>query len=141
MLSIGDNLIRESFFLHEKNVLAQNLIHNSANRAASLLIGCSNQIFANVFLNEGVCIQDNNIINTSAIIEHEVIMGSHNHISIGCVIAGRVQIGSRCFIGANSTIIDKISICNDVIIGAGSVVIKDVKEAGTYAGNPIRRIK
>jgi acetyltransferase-like isoleucine patch superfamily enzyme len=46
-----------------------------------------------------------------------------------------------CLIGAGAVILDKLSICNNVIIGAGSVVIRDINDAGTYVGNPIRRIK
>lgn len=141
ILSIGENSIRETYFLKETNIMSQNLIHSSAYLSPSVTLGYSNQVFMNVILNENVCIGDNNIINTGAIIEHETNIGSHNHISIGSVIAGRVKIGSRCLIGANSTVIDKVRICSDVIIGAGSVVIKDIEEAGTYVGNPLRRVK
>jgi len=44
-------------------------------------------------------------------------------------------------IGAGAVVTDKISICDNVIIGAGSVVIRDIEDAGTYVGNPAKRIK
>jgi acetyltransferase-like isoleucine patch superfamily enzyme len=33
-----------------------------------------------------------------------------------------------------------VRIADDVVIGAGSVVTKDITTAGTYAGNPARRL-
>lgn len=141
VLSIGDNFIREEYFLKHENILQENMIHSKSDIADDVSMGNSNQVFANVYINENVNIGDNNIINTGAIIEHESIIGSHNHIAIGVVVAGRVNISDRCFIGANSTVIDKVTICSDVIIGAGSVVIEDITKPGTYVGNPARKVK
>ena len=50
------------------------------------------------------------------------------------------SIGDRVSIGSNATILP-VSICNDVVVGAGAVVTKDISEAGTYAGNPARKMK
>ena len=49
-------------------------------------------------------------------------------------------IGNRVSIGSNATILP-VKIVDDVVIGAGSVVTKDITKAGTYAGNPARRLK
>ena len=51
----------------------------------------------------------------------------------------RTMIGNNVSIGSNATILP-VEICNDVIIGAGAVVTKNIIEAGTYAGNPARRL-
>jgi len=48
-------------------------------------------------------------------------------------------IGSRVSIGSNATILP-VRITDDVVIGAGAVVTKDITAAGTYAGNPARRV-
>jgi acetyltransferase-like isoleucine patch superfamily enzyme len=48
-------------------------------------------------------------------------------------------IGNRVSIGSNATIMP-VRIADDVVIGAGSVVTKDIAVAGTYAGNPARRL-
>lgn len=48
-------------------------------------------------------------------------------------------IGNRVSIGSNATIMP-VRIVDDVVIGAGSVVTKDIAAAGTYAGNPARRL-
>jgi acetyltransferase-like isoleucine patch superfamily enzyme len=48
-------------------------------------------------------------------------------------------IGNRVSIGSNATIMP-VHIADDVVIGAGSVVTRDIAAAGTYAGNPARRL-
>ena len=51
----------------------------------------------------------------------------------------RTTIGENVSIGSNATILP-IEICNNVVVGAGAVVTKNIKEPGTYAGNPARKI-
>jgi len=141
-LSIGDNKERAFYFKKfKKQILEENLFHETSFCENNIKLGIANQIFSNVYINSYVKIGDNNIINSSTILEHEVELGNHNHIAVNVNICGRVKIKNSCFIGAGSTIIDKISICDDVIIGAGSVVIKNITKRGTYVGNPIRKIK
>lgn len=50
------------------------------------------------------------------------------------------KIGSRVAIGSNATLLP-VFVVDDVVIGAGAVVVNDIREAGTYAGNPARLIK
>lgn len=141
-LSIGDNYKRKEYFIKfEKEIVKDNLFHNSSKIEEKILFGISNQIYANVYINSYVKIGNNNIINSSSILEHEVKIGNDNHIGVGAKVCGRASIGNRCFIGAGAIVIDKVSISDDVTIGAGTVVIKDIKEKGTYVGNPARRIK
>ena len=141
-LSIGDNNLRKKYFLKFKNKIIRNTIsHSDSLQEKDVIFGIANQVFAHSYINSQVVIGDNNIINTGAIIEHEAVVGNHNHISIGVKICGRSTIGNMCLIGAGAIILDKLSICDNVIIGAGSVVIRDINDAGTYAGNPAKRIK
>ena len=142
VLAVGNNIHREKLYKDfEDRVLRANLQHASATIEKESIIGKSNQILANVYINTCVRIGNNNILNTGCIIEHEVNLGSHNHISVGSILCGRASIGDRCFIGAGSVVIDKIGICSDVIIGANSTVIDNIAESGTYAGSPVRKIK
>lgn len=141
-LSVGNNVLRKNLYYRFINQLVTiSFIHSDATIENNVTIGNSNQIFANSYINSYTNIGNNNIINTSAILEHEVKLGDHNHIAIGAKLCGRVEIGNNCLLGAGSIVIDNISICDDVIIGAGSVVIRDIKSSGTYAGNPVRKIK
>ena len=141
-LSIGDIAKRSRYFEIFKNrVVKNNIMHHKSFQEDGVVMGESNQVFANSYINSGVKIGCNNIINTGSIIEHETKIESHSHISVQTNICGRVSIGSFCFIGAGATVIDGISICSHVTIGAGSVVIHDIDYPGVYVGNPTRRIR
>ncbi len=50
------------------------------------------------------------------------------------------KIGNNVSIGSNATILP-VEICDNVVIGAGAVVTKNIKESGTYVGNPAKKIK
>ncbi|CAN2048425.1 Transferase [Candidatus Magnetomoraceae bacterium gMMP-1] len=142
IISIGDCEQRHLLFCRFDNqVIKENLLHRKSIVEKRSIIGQSNQIFANVYINSNVTIGNNNIFNTGSIIEHETKIGDHNHISVGSIICGRISIGNNCFIGAGAVIIDKVRICNNVTIGANSVVINNIKDPGIYIGNPAVKIK
>lgn len=119
----------------------------------------------------GCILQDNVFVGPFVEIQNDVIIGERTRIQSHSFVCSNVEIGSDCFIGhgvmfvndkfidrklskdflptklgnkiyvgSNSTIMP-ISICDDVVIGAGSVVTKNITEAGTYAGNPAKRLK
>ena len=50
------------------------------------------------------------------------------------------SIANNVSIGSNATILP-INICANVVIGAGAVVTKNITEAGTYVGNPAKKLK
>ena len=142
VLAIGNNQIRAmKFEQFQQDLLQDNLIHPRASIASRVKMQNANQIFAQVVLNSEVEIGANNIFNTSASIEHESVIGSHTHIAVGAVLCGRVKVGDYCLVGANAVINPNITICDRVTIGSGSVVIENISEPGTYAGNPVRKIK
>lgn len=142
VISIGDNQKREELFRRFYSQLHKdNLKHKSAIIENRTHFGVCNQIFARVYINSGVIIKDDNILNTGCTIEHESRLGSHNHVSVCSVICGRVTIGNRCLIGTGAVVINKIRICDNVIIGANSVVVEDITRPGVYIGNPAKRIK
>lgn len=85
-------------------------------------------------------IGDNTIINTAAVIEHEVKIGRHCHIGPRSVISGRSSIGDLSFIGTGAVVKDNIAICSGVIVGAGATVIRNIHEPGTYVGTPVRKV-
>jgi acetyltransferase-like isoleucine patch superfamily enzyme len=49
-------------------------------------------------------------------------------------------IGNHVTIGTHATVLP-VTICDNVIIGAGSVVTHNIKQPGTYAGNPARLLR
>lgn len=77
-------------------------------------------------------ILENTIINTGAIIEHDVKIGRHCHIAPGAVICGDVVIADGVHVGAGATIIQGVEVSKGAIIGAGSVVTKNVPANATH---------
>lgn len=117
------------------------IISKHAIVSSRAVIGEGTIIMHGAIINADVKIGENCIINTMANIEHDITIGNHVHVSTGAMINGQVNIGNEVLIGSNSVIRNVINICDNVVIGAGSVVTKDLTEAGTYVGNPLKKIK
>lgn len=139
--AIGDNNKRKDIFvrLGSDHLISIPSSRAYISRCASIGTGC----FVGNFCHIGpeACIGVNTIINTAAIIEHEVTIGSHSHIGPNAVVAGRSKIEDLVFVGTGASIGNYLSICSNVIIGAGATVVRDITEPGTYVGTPARRIK
>lgn len=88
----------------------------------------------------GVDLGKHVLINLNCTIGHDTDIGDYTTISPGVNISGNVKIGKLCYIGSNVVIREKVQICDNVIVGAGAVVVKDITEAGTYVGNPARKL-
>lgn len=69
---------------------------------------------------------ESSIINTGAIVEHDVTIGKHCHIAPGATICGNVSVGNNVHIGAGATIIQGIDIGDGAVVGAGSVVSRNL---------------
>ncbi|MCP4400093.1 MAG: acetyltransferase, partial [bacterium] len=97
-------------------------------------------VMHNAFVNANAQIGRNCIINSAATIEHDTLIGDHCHISTGAIVNGDVRVGAGTFVGSNSVINQTLRIAPETVIGAGSVVVRPLDKAGTYAGNPARKI-
>lgn len=95
----------------------------------------------NAFINSNARIGENCILNTGAIIEHDSVVRDNCHISTGALVNGECEIGESVFIGSGCVLVNNIKIAGNTVIGAGSVVIKPITKAGTYAGNPAKKMK
>lgn len=104
-------------------------------------IGAGTILFPGVFIDKGVCIGDNVLINICSTIAHDTIIDSHTFISPRVAIAGFSKVGKRCMLGINSTIIDNISIEDDIKIGGGTIVVHDLADRGLYVGAPARFVR
>ncbi len=104
-------------------------------------IGKGTIIMHQAMINADVTIGNNCIINTKVLIEHDTHVGNHSHISTASILNGNVRVGNECFIGSNSTFVNGIATVDNVFVGINSVVNKNLKDAGIYVGNPIRKIR
>jgi UDP-perosamine 4-acetyltransferase len=80
------------------------------------------------------------VVNTGAILDHDVVIGAHTFIAPGAVLCGEVAIGSGAFIGAGATLLPGIKVGDDAIVAAGALVRYDVLDGEIHAGVPARRM-
>ena len=145
-ISIGDNIIRGNIYnkLSANNVITFiNIFDPTASISSRAFIkpNSSTSIGVNAIVNSLAQIDTGVIINTGAIIEHEVKIGRFSHIGPNATVCGDSTIGENVFIGANAVIKQGVKIGDNAIVGAGSVVLNNIPESATYVGNPAVKMK
>lgn len=141
-VAIGDNMIRENYFLKLKKLKFKliTFIHTTACISKFAKIGDGTLINAGVVINAGAKISENCIINSSAIIEHDVKISKNCHIAPGANICGGCSIGRNTLIGVGTSILPNIKIGSKVTVGGGSLVNKPIRSNSTSFGVPARII-
>lgn len=112
------------------------LVASTAYVSKYAILGKGTVVMHKAFVNAGVVVGDNSIINTFSNIEHDAHIGCQCHISTGAMVNGDCCVGNNVFVGSQSVLSNGISICDDAIVGAGSFVRKNIKIKGIYSGNP-----
>ena len=133
--------LRMFSYLRELGVNIPAIISPFSRVSPRAFIGEGTIIMHQVVVNTEAMIGENCIINSGALIEHEAVVGDHCHISTKAVLNGQCTVGSRCFIGSGTVLANNINIPDNTLISAGSVVMQSVEKAGTYIGNPLRKIR
>ena len=83
-------------------------------------------------------IEENVIVNTSAIVDHDCLIQEFSHISPGAILAGNVTIGPNSWIGIGARIIRGVTLGKGVIVAAGSTVTKSYPGKVMLAGTPAK---
>lgn len=140
-VTIGDNVVRRRVFEKFTAYKFANVV--SFLSYVSLDAKLGKGIFVGNFchVGPGAFIGDNTIINTAAVVEHDVKVGKHCHLAPNSVLAGNSSIGDMVFVGTSASVINNVTVCSDVVIGAGAVVVENITEPGTYVGCPAKMIK
>lgn len=107
----------------------------------NMTMGIGNVICSRCVVSCNVAIGSFNTFNGLICVGHDTRIGDFNSIMPSVKISGGVTIGKRNFLGVNSVILQYKSIGDDIVIGAGSIVIRNIKNAGTYVGNPAKKIQ
>jgi UDP-perosamine 4-acetyltransferase len=132
--------LRERLFrcARDGGLRAREVRHPAAIVAPSAQIGAGAQLLAGCVVNSAAILEENVIVNTRAIVEHDCRIGAHVHVATGAVLCGGVVVGTRSHIGAGAVVRQGIGIGADCTIGAGAVVVENVADGTTVAGNPAR---
>jgi len=118
-----------------------NVIHPRACVSKFAYLGEGNYVGPGAIINADAVVGDHCIINTGALVDHDCVIGDYVHVATGVSMSAGVVVGEYAHIGTGSSIVQYVKIGGHVTIGAGSVVVCSTDKAGTYVGNPARRIK
>ncbi len=107
----------------------------------NVTMGQGNIICSRCLISCNVEIGNFNTLNGETHIGHDARVGSFNSVMPTVKISGGAVIGNKNFLGVNSVILQYKTIGDNITIGASSVVIRNLKNSGTYVGNPAKRIQ
>lgn len=139
-IAIGSNQAREKEAMTWGYERLASVVHPAASvsRFSSIASGCF--VAANAVVGPMAVVGMGVIVNHGAVIDHDVEIGAFSHIGPNACLGGHVSLGQRVLIGSGAVVLPSITIGDDVIVGAGSVVNANLREPGTYAGIPARKI-
>ena len=79
------------------------------------------------------------IVNTAAVIEHDVLVGPLVHVSPAAAIGGGACILAGAVVGLGARVRDHVTVGANAFVGMGAVVVADVPAGQTVVGVPARR--
>ena len=85
-------------------------------------------IMHHALVNAGARVGKNCIVNTKALVEHDVVVEDHCHISTNCVLNGESRIGASTFVGSGAVVRENVRIGQNCIIAAGCKIMKNVAD-------------
>jgi sugar O-acyltransferase (sialic acid O-acetyltransferase NeuD family) len=94
------------------------------------------QLLAGSIVQPGSKVGRGCIINTGAIVEHDVALGEFIHVAPGATVCGNSIIQSNSHIGAGAIIRQGILLGSNTLVGAGAVVVKNFEGNGNLVGLP-----
>ena len=90
-------------------------------------------------LGVGCCVKNFSLINTSAVLTHDVIVGERSIIAPCSFMAGRSSLGSDSLLGPKSLVLQGINIGSNVIVSFAASVSHDIPNNKTVLP-PISRV-
>jgi acetyltransferase EpsM len=95
VVAIGNNPIRKKLFeVYSEKYEGALIIHPSASVSTDAMIGKGTVVLAGAVVAQGARVDENCIVNSLSLVDHETTIGAHAHIAQGSII------GSNCVIPA-----------------------------------------
>jgi UDP-perosamine 4-acetyltransferase len=117
------------------------IVHASAIVSPWAELGRGAQVLAGAIVNAGTVVEDDVILNTGAIVDHDCRIGAHSHVGPGARLAGLVTVGEEAHVGIGAVAIERIEIGAGALVAAGAVIVRDVPAGARVAGVPARPMK
>ncbi|HBC9087568.1 TPA: acetyltransferase [Citrobacter koseri] len=98
------------------------------------------QVFPGATIQPGVVIHAHTVVNTRAIIEHDVKLGECNFVAPGAIVCGQCSTDVNVFIGAGATVIQNIELGAGAMVMANALVTENIlPHQKVYAARAIIR--
>ncbi|GAA4165629.1 acetyltransferase [Gryllotalpicola daejeonensis] len=139
VVAIGDNAVRAR---EAAAIDSQGRTHGvlvAATATVAPQVGDGTQILEHAHVGPGARVGRGVIVNTSAVVEHDVVVGDYAHVAPGATLLGAAQVGSGALIGARAVVLPSVNVGAGAVVGAGSVVVRDVPPGAVVTGVPARR--
>lgn len=104
------------------------IISNKAYVSKHAHIGEGSIVMHGALVNAGAIVGKNCIINTKALVEHDVIINDHCHISTGAIVNGGANIGCGTFVGSNAVTKESVNTKEFDFIKSGSLFMGHANE-------------
>ena len=144
VLGVQDRELREKALsrIRGTSLRPKSLVHQTAYFFDETQIGSGAILFANCYVGPGAKVGSNGVVNTGAIIEHDVQLGDDVFVGPGAVVLGRSVVGPKSFLGANSTVLPGVFIHEATTLAAGATLVSSTTQGGqTLFGTPASTMK
>ncbi len=104
--------------------------------AADVELGGCTVVMHHAHVGPGARVGHGVIINTAAVVEHDVTISDGVHVAPGAVVLGGASIGEGALVGCGARILPGRHVGADAVVGAGAVVSRDVRSGTRVVGVP-----
>lgn len=99
------------------------LISGRAHVSRHAQLGAGTSVGHGAIVNAGACVGDLCIINSNALVEHDVVIGDYCHVSTGVLLNGGAKVGDSSFIGSGAVLREGLNLPPRTMITAGKLVM------------------
>jgi sugar O-acyltransferase (sialic acid O-acetyltransferase NeuD family) len=117
-------------FVHERAWVSPN-----ADLGAGALLFPGAQVGAHARIGTGALLHD------LASVSHDSVIGAAAFLGPGAIVCGFAQVGEATFLGAGSRVSNGIRVGQRCRVAIGSVVTRDIGDARSAAGHPLRLLR